>query len=460
MTNRNKELIDKELMSISLLRDLSTIEMSNLKLEQDSLDSKQKRVVKSDTKKNRKELFDAIDNKDYMELLRLINLGTPLNIIDERNRGSYKRTPLASASANKWPQGLLALLEAGADETLIPSYLYETPLPGRKNTYSCLEIAVINDSIECFKILFHRMNKIYQERAISAIRKPSTYIALEELGEVDRLSIESLMMLAKNTINALDPATNDTEKGETDLRAFESIFKRLGIEENVELSSNFWVMALQTRKIAIVQALAKMNCKLPEQGLLKLKPNTIFLPDKAPAIFVNRVKNPNKKPPYNITSTFNQLAEEPILMDFATASLALRSYYGNVDLTYALCAIKQLRELMLSNPFGIHMLAQCVNIPLYKRLSSLDVDLTKIKDDQGLNPLHHAAKLKESMTVMENLAKICPEWINQRDLENKTPFDFIDANRRTQMATTFDQIGIRDALGGKRGPKTKTKSRI
>lgn len=437
-------------MTRELLCDLSRLSAASAALEP----PKPARAASAhvDTKKNRKALFDACSSRDLAELGRLIDLGVPLSFC-EADRDKKLSTPLSLCAAADWPQGLRALLAAGASEAEIPDFL-DARHPQRPDTplrESALERAARHRSAECFKILHPLYPADRQARAVATIREPAMYLAAESLGVAASIPAKSHRAMAIDWLHLLDPSHDGQPKAELARSAFDAASRNAGMASDPEGNNALWVHAVTRCSPAAVQALAARAIALPPGGLLSAIPKDHVSLRRSLKAW--KRLQPSSWNPKHMQEQHTPEASVAVKAGLATVA-AMQGSEASFGCAHALCAIPALRDELLEHPLGRHMLAHCDHLALLRRLGALGTDLASIRDEAGRNPLHTAAIRQASKADLEAIARICVDWISQRDEDGKIPSDFIDADRKQPMVMLFDKIGMRDALGGKRGPKT------
>lgn len=436
-----------------LLSELSRLSQLSAQMEK----PKQERKARADTKKNRLALFDACETRNLHELTRLIEIGAPLDILNERDRTSSKRTLLAVCAGNDWADGIGALLDAGASEKNIPGYFDPPPkaAPGRaqnQSAMSCLEVAASLGKTDAFMALFEAHDEPTQVKAIGLIREPELFLACQAIGKEALFDPARLDQMLMASVESLDPTHAGNTKNSPKCAAFDAISALRGTRAKPKACAELWIRALGFSRPGIIQGLASRGIPLPEEGL-PIVPKRQISQAKALSSWINSKKSPTSWDANRITHEYNAESEKTVMLGLATASLALTSHYQNShDNAYALCAIEPIRRDLLASSLGLHLLARSLDLRLYKRLSSLGADLSCFVDDLGNCPLHRAIK-SESKTTVEALARLHPAWISHRNTEGKTPIEMMPENQRSSMSALLDQIGMRDGLRGRLGSR-------
>lgn len=436
-----------------LLSELSRLSQLSAQMEK----PKQERKVRADTKKNRLALFDACETRNLHELTRLIEIGAPLDILNERDLSSSKRTLFSVCAVHNWTDGIHALLEAGASEKSIPGYFAPPPkaAPGRaqsQSAMSCLELAASFGQTDAFMALFEAHDEPTQAKAIGLIHEPELFLACQGMGKQSLFEPARLDQMLLASVESLDPTHAGNTKNSPKCAAFDAISKLRATRDNPKACADLWIRALGFSRPGVLQGLASRGIPLPAEGL-PIVPKRQISQAKALSSWINSKKSPTNWDANRIIHEYNAESEKPLTLDLATASLALASHYQNThDNAYALCAIEPLRRALLDSPLGLHLLARSLDSRLYKRLSGLGADLSSFVDDLGNCPLHRAIK-NESKTTVETLARIHPGWISHRNAEGKTPIEMMPENQRSSMSALLDQIGMRDGLRGRSGSR-------
>jgi ankyrin repeat protein len=432
-------------------------ELARLLSISSSLDKpKVERASKADTKKNRLALIDACNQRQIEEVRQLVSIGAPVNILNERGNYSNQRTPLAICASNGWAEGVQELLEAGADEKLIPNFICDTDgsiFTDKNLPMTCLDVAAQASNPTIFTLLFESHPEALRLRALAHVRHPGTFLAADSLGYAKHISEARQQEILRGCIPGLDPAAGASDEGALKRQAFDAIAAMLGAKGKPVLANTIWLDALSHDRPGIIQGLAT-------RGIMPSADSTIeFIPAKltntywSAPLWIKKEPAPTSWDKNNTRKEFNALAHKPTRMGIASVAAICRRPHGDMNNVHALVAIEPLRRELLDNPIALHFICQCSDLKLFRRLAELGADMASMRDSHGCNPLHNAAKRTDNKTIMEALARLCTDWISQRDDEGKIPVDFEKSDRKASLSQLFDQIGMREGMKGKLGKR-------
>lgn len=417
---------------------------------------KAERSSKSDTKKNRLALVDACGNKQIEDLRRLINIGAPLNILNERNDYANQRTPLAICAAHGWAEGIQELLEAGADESLVPGHLFAADgqlHPEKSRPMSCLDVAAQASNATIFLLLFNMHGEELRLHSLSYVRNPGIFLAVDRLGYAKHLDPARQQGILRSCLPGLDPAAGVSDPGSDQRKAFDALCSLLGVKTSPALSSALWIDALAQNSPGILQGLASRSIMPSDDGTIEILPSKATTSYYAPSAWIDLKDSPTRYDPNNKSKEFNALANVHTRVGLASAAAILHRPHGDRRNVHALVAIAPLREELMGNALAHHYICQNPDVKLFRRLADLGCDVACIRDDNGRNPLHLAAKSQDSKATLEVLARICTDWISQRDHDGKIPLDYENGERKSSLNLLFDQIGMREGMKGRLGKR-------
>lgn len=426
-----------------LIQSLSNLSSLSASLERSPVDRKKR----ADTLKNRKALLLACQEHDLPALEALIELGAPLNFL---NGGSYQNRSLLGICAHgNWVPGLEALVGAGASEQAIEGFF---ALPEHR---SCLQVAAFAQAMEAFVFLFNTHDHEARVKAIAGISKPTFYPALSMLGYADHISQRTLRQMAHACLRSLPIGLANDPAHAPLAAAFDAITAKLAANGDQEIGEALWVAALKGSP-ELIQALAKRGVPLPADGLVGIIPAAEVYWVNALASWGTMVLAPRTWDANHMNHVYNAEGSSVIRVGLATAALIVSSGH-DLSCVYALSAIPALREELCGSALGRHFLARHACAKLLARLARGGFDLLEVATDRGSNPLHLLSERSGTKTDIETFARLCPDWISQRNGDGKTPFDLLPANRQASISVLFDQIGMRSG-GVKRGARKKPSS--
>ena len=442
--------------------------LSNLVSISDSLEKpKVERSIKADTKKNKIALFAACENKNLESLQNLIQLGMDVNIINERDNDPYSLTPLICCARQGWLEGLIALKEAGACEKKIPFFFEDDkgkPYGPVENKVNCLQVASIFKQPQAFSFLFELHDEKDRIKSANHVTTPDIFLVINKIGYSQFVSDTMLMNFiydCRNGLNPLDLSPSNLLKRECIDRCFEL----LDVKNKPDLMNKIWLDFLDSyTKPGVIQGLALRGLNPPsEDGTLSMIPSKELYERRAPLFLTQKKKNPKSWSLEKIIKFFTKEADHPIRVGLATAAAckAVRNHHS--EILYALCAIPTLRQELLNIPLGLYYLTNesYLNIKLLKRLADVGSDMRLIMNDEGQNPLHVCFKNRESKTNIEQVARVCLDWIFQKDSHGNMPIDYEDdPKRKVSLASLLDEMGLKDVLRHRRGHRlTQEKKR-
>lgn len=432
-------------------------ELSRLLFLSSSLDKpKADRAAKSDTKKNRFALVDACHAQDLEEVRRLVGIGAPLNISNERSEHANHRTPLAICAAHGWSEGLQELLDAGCDERLVPGLHCRSngePLPDNIRPRTCLDVAAQTSHANAFRLLFATHTEAQRAQSLAYVRCPALFLVVDGLGYAQRISPATQQQILLSCLPGIDPAAGASAAGSANRDAFDALASSLGASASVEISTALWTSALALQRPGILQGLALRGIMPSGDGTIEIVPSRSISADCAPSIWITETPAPRKWNPNNTEKLFNALSHVKTRVGLASAAAILspsRSDWRNV---HALVSLAPLREELMGNALAHHFLCQSEDVKLFRRLADFGCDLASLRDDKGRNPLHAAANRNEPKALMEALARVCTDWISQRDHDGKIPLDYDTVGRKQALSLLFDQIGMRESMKGRLGKR-------
>ena len=429
--------------------------------------AKVERSVKADTKKNKIALFAACENKDIQKLQSLIDLGMDINVMNERDSDSSRMTPLITCAREGWVEGLQALKEAGACDKKTPLFYYDEKgelydLENEKTT--CLEVAVLHDKAQAFSFLFQYHDEKDRIKAIQSVRSAGIFLEIHRQGYSHCLDKERLTKLMFTFIEALNPSAL-SEKSLLKRQCIDLCFEMLDIKNDPSLINKLWLTCLShNQNPGMLQGLALRDLKPSEDGTVLVIPSQCLFEHDAPSFLTKIITSPTYRDQNRQIKVFSDEASKPIRMGIATAAAIKTSRY-NLDTPntlYTLCAIKELREELLSNPIGRHYLTinSYLNVKVLKRLKDHQSNMLLVTCDQGRNPLHFCVQKGESKTTIEAIARVFPEWIIQKDQSGKVPLDYEkNTTKQTLLASLFDKFAMKDVLKYRRGSRVTTEKK-
>ena len=422
---------------------------------------KVERSPRADTKKNRLALAQACRAQAIEPLRRLLDLGAPVNfLVEEKWNGLSDRTLLGICAESGWASGARALIEAGADERLIPEFGSPLKIHGRDQTLTPFaHTAAHHGHAEIFSLSIPLHSRHDLESSLARCRHPGIFMAARSAGLSDLVPRESKVDLLLACIEGIDPSS---DPGSPPALCFDALLAELAPRRDADLANALWLEALELGSPGAIQGLASRNLAPLDNWRVRLVPKKDLSATGAPAELASSKLSGGGR--YSWESwEWKAAANAPIILGVASAAAAFAAVTEKPHALRALCAIEPLRRELFASALGRHYLSRIVDVDTHKRLAALGMDLALARSTEGQNPLHWAARQKQPKQNMEALARACSAWIDQADEAGKRPIDLVaDPERKQSLAVSFDQIGMREALGGKRGarPTPTTRRRL
>lgn len=441
---------------MSLQNDLSRLsELSNAMRK-----ARAERQLKADTKKNRIALIQACERKAIDALRELIGLGAPINIINEKNPASAsERTPLAVCANNGWMEGVVELLAAGAKEEDIPGLLVDEkgqPLPEGKRPALALETAAHRRQAEMLEALWGSYSEQAQRRAIKKVRDAECFLVIQKLGRGHEIERVSKIQIIKECLPGLDSAAQSTVEGIRKNQAFDALAGELGVQKSPQLLNDLWKIALGLRKPGILQGLAEKGA-MPIHEKITIEREKDLGTYWAMPQWVEVKPSPTRWNPNAMETVWGPAAPTVLELGLGSAAALIEGRHPQqrqMPALKALMAIPDLAHQLGGCPIGQHYAIRGQDAEVFERMKAHGVRVEDLRDGAGRNPLHMACESDASKADLEKMARVCTEWISQRDGKEKTPVELIrDREKKDAMSVVFDKVGMRDALGGKRGAK-------
>lgn len=418
------------------------------------------RAPRADTKKNRAALADACRSRAIEPLRRLIAIGAPLNFLVERAANPRERTLLGICASSGWVEGLRELVDAGADEQLIPEFLRAGDgSPAKPLGVCCLVAACDQNRHEAFAYLFPLHGPAERSAALAEIKNASIYLAARQAGAAGAIPEPRKTEMLLSALDGIDPASESSEAASTRSQAFDALCEDLRVAERPELANPLWIRALKRSRPGLLQSLASRGLLLGPGSTVEIVPSHDLQVHSAPLKWRQSKSVPLRWDPDNIVHSWRTEADRPIAMGLASAAAALSVGGSDHNALRALCSIAPLREELFGSEIGLHYLAQISDAGLHRRLVDLGMDLSIARSFGGGNPLQSSIKRGDAKANIEALARLCPEWIVQHDADGKNALDLAGKDRQQSFSILFDQIGMRDAMNGKLGSRKTVATR-
>lgn len=361
-------------------------------------------------KKDQEELIKAISGKDLEHLKDVLGREnfSPSALCRERSEWV---SPLYLATRRGWPEGVRALLAAGARE---PDSLFQDQgEEGRERR--ALARSVSDGSAEIFGMLLEaEEDPKVRERACQAALEssaPCLAKALDLLGEAalppgaDPFDPESAHMDLWGWHDGHEAAVAHCVKRLLELRPEGA--------KQPETARKLWTIALESDDPSLAAALAAAGCPpAPDRAGLSA------WEAESDADALEALGGAGPMSADMLPGKLRQKKEARI----APSVLALAAWSEAPKVLKLLIGSPALKEATMGSADSVSLLAACRSVEILKILKEEGFALEGLRDDaDGQNPLHRMARAGEGKARLVSALTLCPAWGLQESSRGGVP---------------------------------------
>jgi hypothetical protein len=375
------------------------------------------RSASANTKKAQLDLFRTVECKSLERLNGCLASGTDPNFHIARSGAT--QSPLNISLREDWPEGALALIEAGARE----STAIAATCGGQQNISLAISLRSHLSAPKDARVLAALMEAetdpaIRGVYAKGALNNLSLARWLLDNGEHGAMSVGDW---ASAEFNALRGAHGGSAGALKQLSAHLKALWR-AVPGVLDLNrEERWLAILRLDHPPLMGALARSGAHAPGGWRMTLDGNCFPHHERgfAPASLIKPSQHAHRG------ATHERVYGQSVSVPIWTVAAIL----GSVKILAALGAAGDLRERALAMPGAMEMLAFGAGPQALREAARQGVDLALCAGHKGDTPLHVVCGSRNvSQTAALEMAKVCPAWCGMRNAAGQEPAQTLKKN--------------------------------